>query len=706
MAAVYKTVSKKQARELAKQQDQDEEDVVMEEMLADADDTSDSSDEEENTAETAKKQLASGMMPKTRVLMLTSRGVTSRHRHLLADMTSLLPHTHKESKLDSRKKAAGYNLLLNSLADLHSCNVIFFLEAKKNGQDLYLWLSRPPNGPTIKFHVNNLHTMAELNTGFAGNCLKGGRGIVVFDQSFDEQGPLMSQPGNEYRGLIREMLRSVFCVPKRGVKGMKPFIDRVIGIYGVDGKIWIRVYEIRESEGGNKKKDGEEEAGKPAHNPKDGPEISLVEIGPRFVLTPIVILEGSFGGPVIYENKEYVSPNQVRHDIRVSKAAKYAKRRDVQTERLSKRSNLEMGYGERKPATELLLHTFRSCDTISDVLNLAAACRRFRNVFNTSNKLQILMDVAEMEFGPVDDIIQIATHNTTQPAHIVRTAPLTASLLKQVVQMGRVAQKWEVIYPVKKWKLDYENRRSLSDEERFRLRRAVYRLWLYHRAFHRREFDRYSRSLRTTVGERAQLLHNWSTSELAEIEDVRMVISDVVQNHICPSNGTIQRKFRKRYPESNHQLLFNVHVNYPMNNSLPFSPYGFYSPDYETTNHQDQYFHSTHSSSFTNSSAKYRSRFRNDIFHEPGSEGWGDEIPHYYVVQDMMKLDPGQVLWLREHCPLKEQVEAFTLSLGDWFRNNGETFGDTLDWVVKERGEGMEEFKAAIAGRELGVAWD
>ncbi|KAL4999285.1 Brix domain-containing protein [Aspergillus recurvatus] len=349
MAAVYKAVSKKKSRDLAKQQDQDDEDVVMEEMLADADDTSDSDEDEENTADAAKKQLAAGMMPKTRVLMLTSRGVTSRHRHLLTDMTSLLPHTHKESKLDSRKKAAGYNLLLNSLADLHSCNVIFFLEAKKNGQDLYLWLSRPPNGPTIKFHVNNLHTMAELNTGFAGNCLKGGRGIVVFDKSFDEQGPVMSQPGNEYRGLIREMLRSVFCVPKRGVKGTKPFIDRVIGIYGVDGKIWIRVYEIRESESGNKKKDGEEATDKPAHNPKDGPEISLVEVGPRFVLTPIVILEGSFGGPVIYENKEFVSPNQVRRDIRISKAARYAKRRDVQTERLAKRSNLELGQGERKP---------------------------------------------------------------------------------------------------------------------------------------------------------------------------------------------------------------------------------------------------------------------------------------------------------------------------------------------------------------------
>ncbi|KAL2821777.1 Brix domain-containing protein [Aspergillus cavernicola] len=746
MASVYKTLSKKQSRELAKQQDQDEEDVMMDELLADADDTSDSEEEEEHTVETAKKQLAAGLMPKTRVLMLTSRGVTSRHRHLLADLTSLLPHTHKESKLDSKKKAAGYNLLLNSLADLHSCNVIFFLEAKKNGQDLYLWLSRPPNGPTVKFHVNNLHTMAELNTGFAGNCLKGGRGIVVFDQSFDEQGPVMAQPGNEYRGLIREMLRSVFCVPQRGVKGMKPFIDRVIGIYGVDGKIWIRIYEIRESEAGNKK-DGDEKDDKPVHKKQDGPELSLVEIGPRFVLTPIVILEGSFGGPVIYENKEYVSPNQVRRDIRVSKAARYANRRDTQTDRIARRSELELGHGAWTPkpststfspvmaspsqssplwlqgayahlsemlhtafiipqiflvsdspnetmsmsfhylATELLLHIFCSCEAVSDVVNLAMVCRRFRNVFNRSNKLQILINVAGIEFGPLDDIIQIVTHNTSQPAHIFRTAPLTTSLLKQVVQVGRVARKWEAIYPIKKWKLDFENRRSLTDEERFRLRRAIYRLWLYDRAFYTHDYDRYSRNMRNIVVERAQLLHNWSTSELAEIEDVRLVISDIVQNHICPSNGTIQRKFRKRYPENNHQLLFNVHLNYPTNNTLTGLS------DLTLNPIVNQYFHSNHSATFTNSSAKFRSRFRNDIFHEPGSEGWGDEIPHYYVV-----------LWLREHCPLKEQVETYVLSLGDWFRDNGETFGDTLEWVMKERGEDVEEFRAAVSECELGVA--
>lgn len=195
--------------------------------------------------------------------------------------------------------------------------------------------------------------MGEMGTGFAGNCLKGGRGVVVFDKSFDEKGPdAVGHTGTEYRGLIREMLRKVFCVPKRGVKGMKPFVDRIIGVFGVDGKIWIRVYEIQESEvGKGSSKQTEEDAGdKKSGKGKSigGPEISLVEIGPRFVLTPIVILEGSFGGPVIYENKEYVSPNQVRRDIRLEKASRHAQRRDAQAGHEAKRSTLGLGKEAKK----------------------------------------------------------------------------------------------------------------------------------------------------------------------------------------------------------------------------------------------------------------------------------------------------------------------------------------------------------------------
>jgi len=39
---------------------------------------------------------------------------------------------------------------------------------------------------------------------------------------------------------------------------------------------------------------------------------SLVEIGPRFVLNPIRIFRGSFGGQTLYQNSDYVSPNEIR----------------------------------------------------------------------------------------------------------------------------------------------------------------------------------------------------------------------------------------------------------------------------------------------------------------------------------------------------------------------------------------------------------
>ena len=39
---------------------------------------------------------------------------------------------------------------------------------------------------------------------------------------------------------------------------------------------------------------------------------SLVEIGPRFVLNPIRIFAGSFGGPTLYQNPQFLSPNFVR----------------------------------------------------------------------------------------------------------------------------------------------------------------------------------------------------------------------------------------------------------------------------------------------------------------------------------------------------------------------------------------------------------
>lgn len=300
--------------------------------------------------------LAHSTELRNRVLMLTTRGVSFRyyaliisimqscsmlirfrHRHLLNDLHSLLPHTLKDTKLDT-KSSNNYNVALNSLADLHSCNYIFFLEGRKHGQDLYLWLAKAPNGPTVKFHVNNVHTMAEL--AFGGNCLKGGRGVVVFDKSFDAQ---MHSNGQESKTLIREMLRGVFCVPSKGLRGLKPFVDRVIGVYGLDGKIWIRIYEIRPP--GTSKSHVDE--GRPTES------TSLVEIGPRLVLTPIVILEGSFGGPIIFENRLYVSPNMVRREARVQKSSKYTNRALGKQDRTMKKYSLGLNTGNRREPSNL-----------------------------------------------------------------------------------------------------------------------------------------------------------------------------------------------------------------------------------------------------------------------------------------------------------------------------------------------------------------
>lgn len=79
MAAVYKTVSKKRARQPVEEPEDDME-VEMQELLNDPDDTTDSEEEEEDEDRiaAAKKMLASGFMPKTRVLILTSRGVNHR----------------------------------------------------------------------------------------------------------------------------------------------------------------------------------------------------------------------------------------------------------------------------------------------------------------------------------------------------------------------------------------------------------------------------------------------------------------------------------------------------------------------------------------------------------------------------------------------------------------------------------------------------
>ncbi|TIA70606.1 ribosome biogenesis protein-like protein Brx1 [Aureobasidium pullulans] len=290
--------------------------------------------------------LSTGPKNRQRVLILSSRGITYRHRHLLNDLYSLLPHSRKDAKLDTKTKL----YQLNELADLYNCNNVFFFEARK-GKDLYIWMSKPPNGPTVKFHLQNLHTMEELH--FTGNCLKGSRPVLSFDATFDSAPHLK---------LIKELLTQTFGVPK-GARKTKPFVDHVMAFTVADNKVWTRVYQINETEAGKTSAIPEQGLPMPsatevtsAKGKKDSEtRLNLVEIGPRFVLTPIIIQEGSFGGPIIYENKEFVSPNQVRREVRVARSAKYNNRAEAVIERKAKKGDLGLttSGGKTKEVDEL-----------------------------------------------------------------------------------------------------------------------------------------------------------------------------------------------------------------------------------------------------------------------------------------------------------------------------------------------------------------
>ena len=378
-------------------------------------------------------------------------------------------------------------------------------------------------------------------------------------------------------------------------------------------------------------------------------------------------------------------------------------------------------------ATELVIQVLLSCSSIDDVLALSTTCRRFRNISLSSQRLAILEHAAEAQYGPLLDLTQLLTHNSSQPAHIIRTVPFSLALLKQIVHAGRIAEKWCSIYPFKKWKYNYESRRLITNDERYRLRRAIYRTWLYSKAFHNALHPRESRVTRPVIQKRAALLHNWTTPEIAEIGDVNRVIREVIKNNICPSNSTIAQKFKKRHPNSDQSLLFNIHLNYPppipspaahnpFTNQTPATNLWGHSNTTPSSSTWTSHFNAGSPSGGTwmsryNNTPTYTSRYNSAASkfalhpsHEIGAEGWGDDISHYYIIEDYMKLDPEQVLWLKENAPLKGMVEGYVRLLGSWFENNGATLWQTINWVLDERGEDFAEFVEDLEEGRLGVA--
>merc|ERR1712179_268218 len=116
--------------------------------------------------------------------------------------------------------------------------------------------------------------------------------------SFSEE---FSTTGDMHWQVIKQLLTGIFGIPNHHPKS-QPFFDHVFTFSIVDNKVWFRNYQILEETG------------------------SLAEIGPRMVLNPIRIFEGSFSGQTLWENSTYVTPSHKRSLLKRAQAGKYQDR--------------------------------------------------------------------------------------------------------------------------------------------------------------------------------------------------------------------------------------------------------------------------------------------------------------------------------------------------------------------------------------------
>lgn len=241
-----------------------------------------------------------------KVLVTCSRRIAYRYRHLMLNVVSLLPHCKKDNKVESKQSKGA---TLNELVELRNCSSCLFFECRKQ-KDLYLWMVKCPNGPSVKFLVNAVHTMEELK--LTGNHLKGSRPILTFSTNFDKA---------PHWKLLKELIMQIFETPKDHRKA-KPYHDHVFVFSIVDDHIWFRNYQITVP---HKETDKVDRGG--------FDNMTLIEVGPRFCLNPIKIFGGSFGGPTLYQNPLYVSPNQIRALEKKKKAGKYTMKVKAKTKR-------------------------------------------------------------------------------------------------------------------------------------------------------------------------------------------------------------------------------------------------------------------------------------------------------------------------------------------------------------------------------------
>lgn len=163
--------------------------------------------------------------------MCTQRSLEGKFKQLFLDLHNLIPHSKTEAKIE--KKSVKDQI--DALCFERSCNnFIYFEQRRHKVNDLYMWMSKSPNGPAFKFLVQNITIMTDHK--LTGNCLEYSRPVLSFDASFND-------PRRPHLLLLKEVLSHTFNTPKNHPKS-KPFIDHVLSFNYFNGSIWVRNYQI------------------------------------------------------------------------------------------------------------------------------------------------------------------------------------------------------------------------------------------------------------------------------------------------------------------------------------------------------------------------------------------------------------------------------------------------------------------------------
>src|SRR6218665_1194185 len=64
---------------------------------------------------------------KQRVMIVASRGITYRDRHLMNNLKAMMPHSKSEPKMDTKDP----NDSLNEMCEIRNCNKVLFFENRK-----------------------------------------------------------------------------------------------------------------------------------------------------------------------------------------------------------------------------------------------------------------------------------------------------------------------------------------------------------------------------------------------------------------------------------------------------------------------------------------------------------------------------------------------------------------------------------------------